>query len=243
MAKPIGEHPHLEGLLRTVLAAACLPLLGVACAARLVSEDLARGSFVRWCRLALRALGLQLEIEHENGDGWPAEPCVFVLLNQSSLIEALVWPLILPERHRTIINLEFALYPFLGWAMWAGGGIAIVRQWREHARNGLARAEAGLHAGKSIGISIEGRRSRDGRLSPFKKGPAVLALRTGAPLVPFVLHGARERLPWGAVSVRSGRITAHFCRAIETKGLGYADRDALVARLAEVADRELARAA
>ena len=89
MAKPIGERLHLEGLLRTVLAAASLPLLGAACAARLVSEDLARGLFVRWCRLALRALGLQLEIEHENGDGWPAEPSVFVLLNQASLIEAL----------------------------------------------------------------------------------------------------------------------------------------------------------
>jgi len=104
-----------------------------------------------------------------------------------------------------------------------------------------ARAEAELRDGKSRGISIEGRRSRDGRLSPFKKGPAVLALRTRAPLVPFVLHGAHERLPWGAVSIRSGRITARVCRAIETKGLGYADRDALVARFGQVAQRELAR--
>jgi len=66
-------------------------------------------------------------------------------------------------------------------------------------------------------------------------------LRTGAPLVPFVLHGARERLPWGAVSVRSDRITGRFCRAIETRGLGYADRDALVARFVQVAQRELPR--
>jgi len=239
METAMRERPQLEALLRTGLAAASLPLLGGTCAARLVSEDLARGAFVRWCRQACRALGVELEIEQESGGGWPDEPCVFVQLNQSSLIEALVWPLILPERHRTIINLEFALYPFLGWGMWAGGGIAIVRQWPEQARSGLARAEAELRAGKSIGISIEGRRSRDGRLSPFKKGPVVLALRTGAPIVPIAFHGARERLPYGALCVRSGRITARFCRPIETKGLSYADRDAVVARLAEVAQSEL----
>src|SRR5262252_6304168 len=226
MEKPIGDRPRPEALLRTALAAAFLPLLGATCAARLVSENLARRLYARWCRLAFRALGVQLELEHEDGRNWPAEPCVFVQLNQSSLIEALVWPLILPERHRTIINLEFALYPFLGWGMWAGGGIAIVRQWPEQARSGLARAEAELRAGKSIGISIEGRRSRVGRLSPFKKGPVVLALRTGAPIVPIAFHGARERLPYGALCVRSGRITARFCRPIETKGLSYADRDA-----------------
>jgi hypothetical protein len=45
------------------------------------------------------------------------------------------------------------------------------------------------------------------------------------------------------VSVRSGRITARFCRAIETRGLGYADRDALVDRLVQVAQREPARVA
>jgi 1-acyl-sn-glycerol-3-phosphate acyltransferase len=79
------------------------------------------------------------------------------------------------------------------------------------------------------------------RLSPFKKGPVVLALRTGAPIVPIAFHGARERLPYGALCVRSGSITTRFCRPIETRGLSYADRDALVARLAEVAQRELAR--
>ena len=237
----MSDRPHLGAVLRTGLAAARLPLLGGSCAARLASEELAREAFAGWCRRTFRALGVELEIEHQNDGGWPAEPCVYVQLNQSSLIEAMVWPLILPERQRTIINLEFALYPFLGWAMWASSGIAIVRQWQKHACAGLTRAEAELRAGKSIGISIEGRRSKDGRLSPFKKGPVVLALKTGAPIVPIVFHGARERLPRGAVCVRSGRITARLCRAIHTKGLTYADRDAVIAQLAEVAQRELAR--
>ena len=48
-----------------------------------------------------------------------------------------------------------------------------------------------------------------------------------------------SRLPYGVLCVRSGRITSRFCRSIETKGLSYADRDAVVARLAEVAQREL----
>src|SRR5215467_14622188 len=114
----MSDRPRLEAVLRTSLAAARLPLLGGSCAARLVSEELAREAFAGWCRRTFRVLGVELEIEHQNDGGWPAEPCVYVQLNQSSLIEAMVWPLILPARQRTIINLEFALYPFLGWAMW-----------------------------------------------------------------------------------------------------------------------------
>ena len=70
-------------------------------------------------------------------------------------------------------------------------------------------------------------------------------LRTGLAAASLPLLGGTcaarlvSRLPKEAFFVRSGRITARFCRRIETKGLSYADRDAVVARLAEVAQREL----
>src|SRR5262249_23658877 len=55
--------------------------------------------------------------------------------------------------------------------------------------------------------------------------------------------------PWGAPLARPGpppppplpRLPPRLCAPIQTKGLSYADRDALIARLLGVAQRELAR--
>ena len=65
-------------------------------------------------------------------------------------------------------------------------------------------AAAQLHEGLSAMVFAEGTRSRDGRLLPFKKGPFILAIRAGVPLVPLYIHGAFERTPKGALNVRPG---------------------------------------
>jgi 1-acyl-sn-glycerol-3-phosphate acyltransferase len=59
----------------------------------------------------------------------------------------------------------------------------------------------------------EGRRSPDGRLSPCKKGPVVLALNSGADIVPFYFEGASAACPTGAG--RRGRVAwaPAFCPA------------------------------
>ena len=91
-------------------------------------------------------------------------------------------------------------------------------------------------------ISIEGRRSPDGALQPYKKGAAVMAIESGATIIPVVLRGTRERLPYGAWRVRPGTIEVDYLEAIETKGLTYEDRDELVARLRALAEAELSQA-
>jgi 1-acyl-sn-glycerol-3-phosphate acyltransferase len=228
----------LASVARTAAVLATAPLLSVACAARLWSRAAAQAVFVRWCRLAERLLGLDVDIEDENEPG-AAEPCVYVLLNQNSLIEVLVWTRVIPRPFVSVINLEYALAPFVGWATWAAGGIAIVRQVPAHARRGLDGAEQRLRAGENVLISIEGRRSEDGGLSPFKKGPVLLALRTGAPLQPLVFHGARERLPRGSFLVRPGRVRVKKCRRLDTRALSLEHRHALVEQLTQLARQEL----
>src|SRR5438105_5190599 len=144
--------------LRTAAGIASLPLLASACSARLLSEEAAWRAAAAWSARAMRLLGLQLAVEDENPGGWP-RPAVLVGLNQASLIEVLAWYGAVREPFASVMNLEFALYPFLGWATWASGGIPLVRQWPAQARAALERAEERLRAGRSVAISIEGRRS------------------------------------------------------------------------------------
>ena len=60
---------------------------------------------------------------------------------------------------------------------------------------GLRELEAVLRDRRPLILFPEGRRSQGGALLPFNPGAAMLALRTGAPIVPVFIEGAREALP------------------------------------------------
>jgi 1-acyl-sn-glycerol-3-phosphate acyltransferase len=117
----------------------------------------------------------------------------------------------------------------------AGFGIPIIRQWPAQAQRQLAGAVRYLDGGGRVWVSIEGRRSKDGQMSAFKKGPAVLAIAAQAPIVPMWIEGGRDVLPFGHLHPRPGRITVKLLPKIETRGLGYEDRHDLVQRLLRLA--------
>jgi 1-acyl-sn-glycerol-3-phosphate acyltransferase len=104
---------------------------------------------------------------------------------------------------------------------------------------GLRTLEAVLRDGRPLILFPEGRRSADGELVEFKPGAAMLALRTGAPIVPIRLSGVRESLPRGAyiptatdVRVRFGKpiSPAPYRRAMEA---GEMDRKEAYRRMTE----------
>ncbi len=55
-----------------------------------------------------------------------------------------------------------------------------------------------LHKNKNIGLFPEGGVSRTGKLKEFRKGTALLALKTGRPVIPCAVFGTYESLPLGA---------------------------------------------
>ncbi len=115
-------------------------------------------------------------------------------------------------------------------------------EWPAQAKRAMDRVAHDMrHRGRSFGMSVEGRRSPDGRLSDFKGGAAFLAIATQARVVPFIFHGAREALPMGAWRVRPGRIYSTALEAIDTRGLTQDDRHDLTERLRRIAERELSR--
>lgn len=179
--------------------------------------------------------------DHNDGvhAGFGRPPYVFVHLNQASLIETFVLPWMAPLPYRIIVNLEYVLLPIFGWSSLGLGSRVVVRQWPAQAKRAIRRAIADLRDGGSYVISIEGRRSPDGALQPYKKGAVVMAIESGATLVPVVVRGARECLPFGAWRVRPGRIEVDYLEAIETRGLTYDDRNVLLALLRTLAEAEL----
>lgn len=97
-------------------------------------------------------------------------------------------------------------WPVVGWVARNGGVHAIDR--------GAADVEAFrlaaqiLDEGHALFVFPEGTRSHDGRLGPARDGVAVLALRTGSPIVPVGVSGSYERWPRGQkLPHPGGRVT------------------------------------
>ena len=73
----------------------------------------------------------------------------------------------------------------------------------------------------------EGTRCSDGRLHPFKKGPFVMAIEGGVPIVPVALGGSRAIMPKVSLRIRRGVIVLRVGEPISVEGMEHADRDRL----------------
>lgn len=85
---------------------------------------------------------------------------------------------------------------------------------------GLRELEAVLHDRRPLILFPEGRRSTDGALLDFKPGAAMLALRTGTPIIPIRIDGAGGpggSLPRGGSFPRPHDVTVRFGAAIDPR--------------------------
>ncbi len=125
----------------------------------------------------------------------PATGGAILCPNHTSVLDSFFVPAMLPRRVTYVGKAEYMddwktrrLFPALGM-------IPIDRTGGDAAERALATAQRLLENGELFGIYPEGTRSRDGRLYRGKTGPARLALRTGAPIIPIGIQGAREVMP------------------------------------------------
>ena len=71
-------------------------------------------------------------------------------------------------------------------------GWIIIRQWPAQAKRQIDRAATYVAKGGLVHLSAEGKRSEDGELNPYKKGPVVMALQSQKPIYPIYLVGTRK---------------------------------------------------
>jgi 1-acyl-sn-glycerol-3-phosphate acyltransferase len=76
-------------------------------------------------------------------------------------------------------------------------------------------------------------------LGLYKKGPVVLAIQANAKIIPMIVRGSRDCLPYGEWKIRPGKVTVKVLKEISTEGMEYEDRDFLVNELRKLAEREL----
>lgn len=177
-------------------------------------------------RAGLRAAGIRVEVE------WlaPLDPINKYLFfaNHVSNLDAPVLLPLLPGRTSIFIKRSLMKIPALGYGMKLANFIPVDRDGRiESAKQSVTLAASVLAAGVNVTSFIEGTRSTDGQLLPFKKGPFYLAMESGAAVVPVTLRGTDRLMRKGSLKIYPGTARVTFHAPIDPKE--YATREELMA--------------
>lgn len=160
----------------------------------------------------------------------PHGPYVFAM-NHQSMIDIPIAFANIPVNLRFVAKRILAFIPFLGWYMWRTGMIFVDRGNREQALRSLQQAGLKVRAGASILAYPEGTRSKDGSVLPFKKGPFVVAIEAGVPIVPVAVDGSHRALPKDGFRVRPTTVRLAIGEPIPTAGYGQADVELVIKRV------------
>src|SRR5262249_28807158 len=138
--------------------------------------------------------------------------------------------------------------PILGWSIRAAGFVPVDRGDRTASLATVEAALARLKRGRSLVVFPEETRTRTGELLPFKKGAALLALKSQLPLQPVGIAGTRQILPRGSWNMTPGNVVVAVGSPFELGNRTAKERGEVtklvkenVAQLREEAAKELER--
>jgi 1-acyl-sn-glycerol-3-phosphate acyltransferase len=144
---------------------------------------------------------------------------VFMSNHVSDIDPPLLLPLI-PGRTSVMAKQELFSYPILGRAMRMGSLVPVDRGNRDAGIAAVGAAAEVVKQGIHMTIFVEGSRSLDGKLQPFKKGPFYLAAECKAPVVPVTISGTYYVKPKGRFAIKPGTVTVAFHKPIEPSEFG-----------------------
>lgn len=161
---------------------------------------------------------------------------IFMTNHVSNLDPPIQIPLI-PRRTSVMVKKELFKTPILGPAMRLASLVPVDRGNRDAGIEAVNAAKDVIQKGMNMTIYVEGKRSFDGKLLPFKKGPFYLAMECGVPVIPMTIVGTHYAMPKKRFSIKPGRVKMIFHPPIEPKDFG--SRDCLMEKVRAVIESGL----
>jgi 1-acyl-sn-glycerol-3-phosphate acyltransferase len=154
-------------------------------------------------RVGFFVAGIRLRIAGR--ENVPANTACIFMANHVSNLDPPALMSHMPGRTSVFIKRSLMKLPILGICFRLGEFIPVSRDGSvTGAQDSVAAARRVLDRGTHITTFVEGTRSPDGRLLPFKKGPFYLAMQTGAPCIPVSIYGTESLMAKGSQRIRPG---------------------------------------
>jgi 1-acyl-sn-glycerol-3-phosphate acyltransferase len=174
---------------------------------------------IGWPSLAIWGARVILGIKwHIKGaEHLPNGPAIILAKHQSAW-ETLFLPAYLPKQACFVYKKELHRIPFFGWGLALLGMIPIDRKkGRDAFEQVVEIGKKRLDEGRWPVLFPEGTRVAPGKTARFKTGGAMLAVRTGAPVIPIALNSG-ECWPRNTFIKKPGCITVSIGPPIESVG-------------------------
>jgi 1-acyl-sn-glycerol-3-phosphate acyltransferase len=136
---------------------------------------------------------------------------------------------LIPKRTSVMVKKELFTYPILGRAMRMGSLVPVDRGNRDAGIAAVRAAKEVVQQGLNMTIFVEGKRSFDGKLLPFKKGPFYLAMECGVPVVPVTIVGTHSVMPKTRFAIKPGTVKVIFHPPIEPQS--FVSRECLMEKV------------
>jgi 1-acyl-sn-glycerol-3-phosphate acyltransferase len=157
------------------------------------------------CRLA----GVRLRVE--GLDRIPRDRACIFMSNHVSNLDPPALISLIPGRTSAFMKRSLMNLPIIGIGFRQGEFIAVDRTGNlADAQRSVTEAQRVLAKGVHITTFVEGTRSPDGRMLPFKKGPFFLATAAGAPCIPISIHGTETMMRKGSLRIHPGQAHVIF---------------------------------
>lgn len=192
--------------------------------------------FMFGCRSGVRLTGVRVEtVGLDKLD--PVRTYIFMSNHVSNLDPPITVPLI-PRRSSVMIKKGLFSVPILGRAMRMGSMVPVDRGNRDSGIDSVRIAKQVVQEQRlNMTIYVEGKRSFDGKLMPFKKGPFYMAMECGVPVVPVTIAGTFDLMPKGRFAIKPGTATVIFHPPIEPQDFG--SKECLMERVRAAIDSGL----
>ena len=197
----------------------------------------------------LRVLGRPSVV---GGGNLPSSGPVIIAGNHLTVVDSFFLVLLVRRRVTFIAKSEYFTCrgikgAALRWFFSATGQVPVDRRGADASAPALEAAKSILRQGEVWAVYPEGTRSPDGRLYKGKTGLARVAIETGAPVVPLVMHGTLAVNPVGSRMWRPGKVRmtvgepldfTRYAGGENSKAILRAVTDEVMAALANLSGQE-----
>ena len=218
-----------------ILAAPIAAIIGFPSAFLMGNIKLLYALFMWGARAGIWLAGVRIEVI--GLDRFDHQKSYIFMTNHVSNLDPPIEIPVIPQQTSIMVKQELFKVPILGQAMRMGELVPVDRVNRDAGIEAVRAAKAVVKKGMPMTIYVEGKRSYDGKLLPFKKGPFYLAIECGVPVVPMTIVGTHYVMPKRRYSIKPGKVQVIFHDPIEPRDFG--SREELMEKVREVIESGL----
>ena len=172
--------------------------------------------------VAVALMRLLFRLEVHGREQVPAAGPLLLVSNHVSLLDPPIVGGASPRDLHFMAKEELFAIPLLGWLIKRLNARPVKRDGSDS--RALKTALHLLREGRALLVFPEGTRGVEGRLGEGKPGAGMLAVMSGAPVVPVHVSGSGRALPAGRVVPRPAKVRVRFGHPLHFKGAGGEER-------------------